>query len=460
MTDLLPSHLWTAVFERLLGHWEFRFDRDGDRAPFSGATRLLRQALWLAVVCRQWREAVAPATVSVLAGHAPNGYELHYPRGARQLLPDPRMPPRFLSPLLGELVTGLPSITLHWPLLASADALRFLEIARPELLYACTGYEATEGVDLSSCTSLLRLYCFGDIMPTGLPPGLQQFTLYEGCGLPFDTRMARALMADLCVLEQLTTLVLIWGRREAGVLLRAVDCWQGFPALQKVTFRICCTNETRRFRFKALRHLNTRGISVELCLELCLEDYDQPTLELWHSLATGLVRLQTLPLLGLLNLLPKDLDLAAAHPQLLAAFSCWELVLRLSSPSRASPVVQLLPGLRCDALYCHLCMPRGLRECDEDNWSTTWSWQLLSKQPGIYVLGSSWESSVYIDGCSEDQQLPNFSQAWAVVVARPIWLSVEGLPWGVLTRGPRGLRMWRNSAAPDSMIERACELLL
>ena len=107
----LPEHLLAAVLRLVLEQAP-----RSQEGPFGEASELLHVAVQLSTVCRSWRRAAADA-VSVT-----------------HLRPRSDLPPRYLSPLLGSLVSGCDTVKLCLPLLAAPTVPQFLEIAQPAQL--------------------------------------------------------------------------------------------------------------------------------------------------------------------------------------------------------------------------------------------------------------------------------------------------------------------------------------
>ena len=115
------------------------------------------------------------------------------------------------------------------------------------------------------------------------------------------------------------------------------------------------------------------------------------------------------------------------------------------------PFLELLPALTYEFLFCHFLA----------TWTPnlTLSWALLVQRPAIHLLHPRAFGDLTILGSTGSP--PDSARGpWALVLVQPQLSSVQGLPLNMFEPGPRGFQIWRNSAATDSVLERAYDTLL
>ena len=153
----LPLHLWVHVHGLLLASMPRT-----EAGCFGKASAVLRQALQLAATCRLWRQAAIQATQAL----------------GLMVVPGSAVPPQYLSPLLGDLVTGC-NLQLTGPILLATYLSRFLDLARPTGL-SVTGADLCSKravVSLASATSVRVLVCLDELLPQHWPPDLESLTV-------------------------------------------------------------------------------------------------------------------------------------------------------------------------------------------------------------------------------------------------------------------------------------------
>ena len=117
----LPGHLVAKVCAYVLERTQPRGELYGTwDKPLGSSTARLQQAITLAAVCKQWRQAAVQAWRT-------QERSLNYQHPASD------MPPQYLSSLLAELLEGCKVLTLDPPLLASPEAAAFLQVGATAL---------------------------------------------------------------------------------------------------------------------------------------------------------------------------------------------------------------------------------------------------------------------------------------------------------------------------------------
>ena len=424
---MLPEHVLALILTNLLRQtdlfpsapWSYSTTARTQQDPFYHSTAALRQSILLAAVSRSWRQAAAQAVAA-----------LSLPLRVRH-----NVPASYLSQLLGQLLAGRHSIHLPSPLLAAPPTSSFLNAVSSAALGVGTipaHRLAQVGAVLSSCTSLRTLVWEHSILPPAWPPTLQHLTLHRLSAPP------NALLQGLQGLSNLETLVL-HSFSPSAVALAQPACFAPLQALRQLTVHLRHIPKVQPLDLSALAAAAGRGVSLRV--QACFDWLDDaaPRLRLWKALAqiSPVDHLQ----LGVDSDVTSSADVSAAERQLLQAISCWQLVTKFWTESCSLQQPLALLSVRAEQLCCELhpyC--HGF----------TIAWSLLAATPGYFVVSSS--CGFRVTGCAGG--LPAFAQGWALMLKEGPsgvpWLGkLEGLPLGQFVPGPRGHRVWRNSAASD-----------
>ena len=397
------------------------------------ATATLAVTMRLAIVCKLWRRAAGQAQV------------LQSPK-CHVWLPG-TLEPRFLSPLLAQLITGQRSLSLCCPLLAARQMPAFLEVARPdELVVSGTlGDSTAVGATLASCASLLRLACCGELVPSAVPPNLQALSLdvhYKA------SAQASLLVQSLAALPRLAELRLDYTACE--------DVPQQLPHLPAlryftVTFSVCPAEQLQG-SLRALQVAAAQGVSVSLevhFIEVSRNRMQALDRELLWAMVAGV------PLLTRLQLSAQDFEqvqteVSAKERQLLQAVRCKELVLIGDDLGMDLTFAGQL-WLTVSATTVLWRHQHFHRDC------STLHWSCLAARPGVAVFSAQGKAGLLITGYPGS--LPAFAAPWALVLQDPSKATLTGVPLGLATPGPGGCLAWRNSAATDAVIARAFDQL-
>ena len=239
----------------------------------SSHTSLLRQALQLSSVCRLWREAALLATPELMK--------------LQRLWPSSELPPRYLSPLLGRLVSGC-HIVLEEALLTSATAPSFLEVAQPVQLTADWCSEPTSnavGVALASCPFLTHVECWSSPPPHSFPWHLRVLEVRIKEEDASVGQQAGTLVTSLQSLPSLKKLTLAIEAWEFDLHAEQV-CFAGLPALHQLVVEceeVCGEGE---FSLSALGVAEELGVEVQLHVWFGSADSHAEAREsLWRALA-------------------------------------------------------------------------------------------------------------------------------------------------------------------------------
>ena len=360
------------------------------------------------------------------------------------LQPSYHLQAQFLSPLLGQLVSGCRSMWLEPPLLAAPNLVGFLDLARPQrvLVSGTHADGAATGSSLTGCTSLQRLSCCNGIVPQGLPPSLRELTVdFDG----YNSHLATALLHSLQGLASLALLSLSFLDPHA----RLPKHFPRLASLRKLSFDIV---DEHAERAGSLSALNEAAAGQDICIVLKVhflestleEEYDllawdaempvQDRESVWAALAQ-------LPLLDELHLV--DVESSYTQPpssreqELLGLVSCKQLVLHPGFWLPSTP--RLLHRVQCDTLLCHH------RASSPSQRTIPWAW--LSARPGWYILDPA-QADLVVIGCAG--VLPDFAQPWGLVIRSAGADRVHGVALGLFKPGPQGCLVWGNSVASDA----------
>ena len=357
----VPAHLWARILawtlQSLVAQDHSRWRRS-EEEPFGFGTAVLRCAIHRASVCKLWRQAAVQMDEAL---------ELEYLHPSQ----GPATAKCCLSVLAGELVQGCPSISLLQPQLADPVLPGFLEAARHTVLSMykhCK--EPHVFVDLSGCTSLQRLECFG-ILPGAYPPCLRTLEVF----LPHDVPPEVALrMPSLLSLASLAQLTLHHGRQ--GVHLS--EKLSSLPALQSLRISVKCEPRTGRCSFSALQAIAACGVRVQVEINLSCSDElrtrSTHRRQLWAALAH--VPLLHRPEIRDARDWLQEWTVTNAERPALAAVRCRELLMEANMMGNPY-ALQLLQDIGCDAAHCVL------------HYSAQLEWSQLSLRPGIFVFTPS-----------------------------------------------------------------------
>ena len=110
----------------------------------------------------------------------------------------------------------------------------------------------------------------------------------------------------------------------------------------------------------------------------------------------------------------------------------------------------LLPGLACDAFYCHFHFVNAPKQLLD--------WSAVAGRPGIFMVSLFEGADLAVSGCAGS--LPFSEPGWALVLEHHgLPGAVEGLPTHLFSPGPEECLVWRTSAVTNASIERIYDLL-
>ena len=409
------------------------------RALFGEATPALALAVRLAGVCKLWRRAAAQATCAM---------------GRLQgVQPASQMQPRFLSPLLAELLQGRRRLWLDSTLLVAPNASAFLDIAKPkELVVSGPGSaSAAVGATLAKCSSILRLMVVNGLVLTQYPQGVQSLTVSFCTGGLLD--QGTAVLESVRCLPQLAELSLDFCAPDA------LPCsLPQLPCLRRLVISISVWPDNMCGSLGLLEAAAEQGVHVHLAFfnrhdedfwemdeESDSESEAPQTLHREHVWA-ALAQVSLLDELSLSDETEtaRDLPASARELQLLASVRCRQLVLHMGMESPFTE--QLVHTLKPEFVVWHHASSFAV--------SAAVRWPVWSSQPGVYVMGSQSKIGGTI------AHLPVHSAPWALVFERALPQSVSGLPAGShIESGPCGHAVWRNGAATNAVLVAAYERL-
>ena len=383
------------------------------------AGAVLRIAMTLTSVSRQWREATLQAVKAL---------------PSLKLQPDKDLPPRFLSPLLAELVEGRPDISLHVPLLNTPEAGDFIDAAAPGLLRAYGPHSASAEVSdlLATCEGLRDLYFGQGLVPTSLPPYLGYLVVcLDGAGASQHLSTVLSTAASHSELMELK----VW-LSGCDVVLP-----EPFPDLGGICdFTVCFdySSETKLQHFAALEAAAAGHVSLDCEISMTSAESSPVRQRLWAAL--GQVRFEQLRI-SVEYASDGDDSSPAELPQL-ASVHCGKLVLCGLLGGQFTD--QLLHNIHCAQLCCH-----------DQIWDhpSSLSWSQLTVRAGIYMIELHHGAGITVEGCSGC--LPAFDQAWALVLVQPQQGKIRGLPLSSFRAGPHGHLVWGNHAVTEARLKAA-----
>ena len=190
---LAAAELNVDVWALALEHVLHEPGRSRFHQPLGRASATLALAIRLASVCKLWRCAAVQATQRVLQP---------------DLNPCAGMEPRFLSPLLADLVAGRRTLSMACPLQAAPRAPAWIERAGPgKLTIEGTSHRRVAlGAGLACCKSLGSFHCLNVKLPS-FPPNLHTLCVDYTTG--FQRGSGRKMLRDLPRLTRLEHLTLL-----------------------------------------------------------------------------------------------------------------------------------------------------------------------------------------------------------------------------------------------------------